>query len=76
MILIELINDYRKWKGVRRILLFITFLDVKKKAFDRVNRKVLYIKLWDDAGVCDKFWKVLTNLLENTDTLFYKARKA
>ena len=46
--------------------IYIIKLDMEK-AFDRVNRTILWNKLWD-MGIRGKFWRVLHNIYSKTWT--------
>ena len=57
-ILRELAIDHRSSKSKKPLVL--CFLDIKK-AFDKVNRPILWHRLWN-LGVQGRFWRVLRNL--------------
>ena len=61
LILREVILDSRHRKRGKDRVLFLCFLDIAK-AFDKVDREILFKRLWD-MGIRGKLWRVIKKLL-------------
>jgi len=59
----EIIFDFRFKKSGKNRELFICFLDIAK-AFDKVDREILFDRLWK-IGITGKLWRIVKNVLTN-----------